>query len=93
MHVRTHSLTGIAIYSVQLLRDRHNEDPSTTPDRDIPAPDPELPSKQVNHASANRFETSISPWVLEALFPFLFPKISCSRLLVILKERKLFIYM
>lgn len=52
-------LTGIAIYSVQLVRDRHNEDPSTRSDRDILAPDPELLSKQVNRASANQYGTSI----------------------------------
>lgn len=62
------SLTGIAIYLVQLLRDRRNGDPSTRLDRDIPVPGPEPLSKQANHASANPYGTSKSLWVSEAWF-------------------------
>lgn len=60
-------LTDIANDSARLVRDRHNEDPSTRPGRDIPAPDPVQPSRQANHVSANPYGTSISLWISKAL--------------------------
>ena len=51
-------LTDTAIYSVQLSRDIHNEDPSTTQDIKPQASDQGQLSKQASHADADLSETS-----------------------------------
>lgn len=58
--------TDIAIDSVQLLLDRHNEDPNTIPDKDIQASDPKQPSELVSHEDGGLSETSRSLLVSKA---------------------------